>query len=84
MSPGDNHPEVEILFWNGGRTGFRTAAPCKVLVVTDGVLPPRKILRQGDWLVANEDTLASLGGWLKPGARIAPLSQFAEVLDNLG
>lgn len=83
-SPADDRPEVEILFWDGGQTGFRTAAPCKVLVVTDGVLPPRKILHQGDWLVADEDASASLGRWLKPGTRIAPLAQFADVLDNLG
>ncbi len=79
-----NHPEVEVLIWDGSAKSFRTAAECRVLVIPTGQTPPRSVVRSSDWILAEGERLETWRPWLKPGARLFPLERFREALEGIG
>lgn len=77
-------PEVEILVWDNRSPRFRTRAECRVLVIPDGPLPPRNVVRCADIVFAKAASLESLRPWMRPESRWWPLDQFPQALEAIG
>lgn len=78
------NPEVEILVWDNRTPRFKTRAECRVLVVPDGPLPPRNLVRRADIVFAPAEILDSLRKWMRLEARFWSLDQFPQTLEAIG
>ena len=77
-------PEVEILVWDNRTPRFKTRAECRVLVIPDGPLPPKSLVRQADIVFAKPGSLDSLRAWIRPEVRLWSLDQIHQAFEAIG
>jgi len=77
-------PEVEILVWDNRTPRFKTRAECRVLVIPDGPLPPKSLVRHADIVFAKPESLDSLRAWIRPEVRLWSLDQIHQAFEAIG